>query len=315
MIDQGQLLRQVRLALQSENYQTAIYWLEQAINAAVLEGDVSAAGRHKGNLALIYYRLGQREKALECFQQALASARDESDRATEEGLLGNIGNIMREVGRHGEALSYLRQALKMSDEIDDVRGRGIWLSNLGLVYDDLERPEDAIPFHEQAIAIARDIQDMRGLAARLGNLGNSYVTKGDLLIALTYFAESAGIYRKIADHHALAQRLGVMGNLQAKIGRAAADEATKMDHLRRALGLYEETLALARGFKDASSEAELLRAMGGIAADMYDDNAAVEYWRSAGKIYRQMGQNEQTHVIASMLSGLRRSRRAAARDD
>jgi len=304
MVDPSQVLRQVRLALQNENFQTAIYWLEQAVNSASRDGDHSAEGRHMGNLALVHYRLGQRERALECFQVALASAREDSDLVTEEGLLGNIGNIMREIGRFGDAISYLTQALAISHEIDDRRGRGIWLGNLGLVYDDIDQPDQAIPLHQQAIEIARMIYDKRGLAARLGHLGNSCVSLGDYQLALTAFIESAQAHRELGDHAVLAQRLGVIGNLYGKLARASDNSYVRRELLEKALSHYVETLVLARTVNDQHSQAELLRAIGGISADLGAYTAALGYLRDAAKLYRQLGMNDQAQVIASMRAAL-----------
>jgi len=120
--EQIRLLRDVRLALQKDDYPTAIASLEKAAQIAGESGDIGMEGRHLGNLALLYYRLKQPHKALEYFEQALALARKDEDRTTEGGLLGNVGNILREMGRHEEAYEYLSQALIIADEIDDRRG-------------------------------------------------------------------------------------------------------------------------------------------------------------------------------------------------
>ncbi|NJR12645.1 tetratricopeptide repeat protein, partial [bacterium] len=142
-IEQAQLLRDVRLALQADDYSTAIRNLQQIIARARERGDVEAIGRHLGNLALIYYRQGDRAQALAHFEQALDCARQEQDRLTEEGLLGNMGNILREMGRYEEAHRSLAQALTIADEVEDTRGRGIWLGNMGLIYDDVRQPQRA----------------------------------------------------------------------------------------------------------------------------------------------------------------------------
>src|SRR5688500_14478275 len=104
MTDQIQLLRQVRLALQNDDFESAINALQQAAALAREAGDGAAEGRHLGNLALIYYRVQRPDKALQYFERALISAREDGDRLTEDGILGNMGNILREVGRHDDAI-------------------------------------------------------------------------------------------------------------------------------------------------------------------------------------------------------------------
>src|SRR5689334_16252949 len=89
MTDQVQLLRQVRLALQNDDFESAIDALQQAAALARESGDSAGEGRHLGNLALIYYRVQRPDKALHYFEHALASARADGDRLTEDGILGN----------------------------------------------------------------------------------------------------------------------------------------------------------------------------------------------------------------------------------
>jgi tetratricopeptide (TPR) repeat protein len=307
--DQASLLRQVRVALQKENYPKAIYWLEEAVKLARQEGDSSAEGRHVGNLALIYYRLGQHDLALEGFQRALNAARADDDRSTEEGLLGNIGNILREMGRHIEALDYLNQALLISQEIGDVRGRGIWLSNLGLVYDDMGRYVDAIPLHYSAVEVARQINDQRGLSARLGHLGNSYVALGDFLAAVEYFRAASDVHRQLGDQAALAQRLGIIGNLYSKLARSVQNLNERAEYFHQARAHYEQTLELAQSLGDAHSEVELLRVLGAMCAEEGDYDAAAAYLENAQTHYQQAGAVEQQQVVTSLLTAVQRLRK------
>lgn len=291
--EQTRLLRQIRLALQNNDYAAAIQSLEEAVQLAHEGGDVSAEGRHLGNLALIHYRLGHTEQALECFGRALVRARTSGDRVTEDGLLGNMGNILRELKRYDEAVSYLNMALLIAQEIGDVRGRGIWLGNLGLVYDDLQQPEQAVELHEQSVLVARQLNDQRGLASRLGNLGNSYVALGDYKQALRHFEEAAPLYEQLGDQRELALRLGIIGNLYAAIGRQVMPDPTALIHFSSALNYYQRTLALARQLDDRAGEAELLRSIGNVLANMGQYDQSIEYLELAAEIFQAMGLSQQ----------------------
>ena len=97
MDKQIELLKAVREALQKNDFDGAIDNLEQVVAIARKSGDSGAVGRHLGNLALTYYRIGNPSKALHHFEEALKEARNNKDRMTENGLLGNMGYILREV--------------------------------------------------------------------------------------------------------------------------------------------------------------------------------------------------------------------------
>lgn len=305
---QTELLRQVRLALRGEDHRMAIASLEQLVKLTRQSGDVGAEGRHLGNLALIYYRLGQKEKALEYFEQALDRARKDEDHATENGLLGNMGNILRELGRYDEAIDYINRALALAHESGDVRGRGIWLSNLGLVYDDLKKPDEAIKHHAQAVEIARELQDQRGLAARLSNLGNGYVSLQDYPAALAHFEEAVSIIRKMGDQRELALRLGIMGNLHNEMARSAADVTERNQHFATALDLYTETLQIARDLGDLGSEAQLLRSVGSILAYIRQYEQAEEYYRAAIQLFAAVGSHQEMEITQQLIEIIRQHR-------
>jgi tetratricopeptide (TPR) repeat protein len=290
-VDQVQLLRTVRLALQNQDYPEAIRSLKLAAKLAHDAGDVATEGRHLGNLALIYYRVGKHEQALRYFEHALAAARADDDRVTEDGILGNMGNILRELRRYDDAIDYLNRALLIAQEIGDVRGRGIWLGNLGLVYDDLGKSSEAIVLHEQSVFIARQLHDQRGLAQRLGNLGNSHMAADDFTTALKVFHEAVGIYREIGDKRewALALRLGIIGNIYSELGRRSPSEFEAKMCFDLALDSYKSTLELARELNDTFTEAELLSSLGNVYGNIGDYELAIEHFQGAYQRYSDLG--------------------------
>lgn len=299
--EQTRLLREVRLALQENNYPRAITALEQIIALARERGDIGAEGRHLGNLALTYYRLGDVEKALMYFQSALDCARKDEDRFTEDGLLGNMGNIYREVRRYPEAIDCLNNALLIAQEIGDTRGRGIWLSNLGLVYDDLRQPERAAEYHAQAVEIARSLRDQTNLASRLANLGNSYIMQGKYGQAIVPFREAVTLFELSGKPQELALRLGVLGNIHAHIGRSLLPDAAAHEHFQQALDYYQRTMELARELNDHVSEAELLRSIAGVLWGMGQRDDARNFMGVAQQLFSALGLQEQAQETAAMV--------------
>ena len=295
MDKQTELLKQVRLALQKNDFVTAIACLEQVVALARERGDVGAEGRHLGNLALTYYRLGNANQALENFQLALDCARKDQDRMTENGILGNMGNVLREVRRYDDAIKYLNEALIIAQELGDSRGRGIWLSNLGLVYDDLRQPDEAIPLHESSVKVARQLHDEPALAARLGNLGNTFVTRRDFLAAALYFKQAIEIYEKLGRKSDVALRVGIVGNLYAELGRFYLDKQEKKayEHFHEALDAYGKAMNLMRELGDTTSEAEVVRSIGHVLADAGQLEDAAQYLDVAQQMFETLGLKKQ----------------------
>lgn len=306
-LDQAQLLRDVRLALQADDFPGAIRNLQQVIVLAQQRDDNEATGRHLGNLALIYYRQGDRGQALDSFNQALECARKEKDRLTEEGLLGNMGNILREMGRFEEAHRSLSEALIIAEDLEDTRGRGIWLGNLGLVYDDIRQPQRASQFHAAAVAISRELQDRTNLISRLVNLGNSCIAYGDYASALPAFKEVVEITESTGRPQETALRLGILGNLSSALGRQALPDASAYPYFQDALTYYERTLELTNQLQDHVSEAEVLRSIATvfIAVDQRDE--ARRYLDAAHDIFAALGMAEKAHETARLKQSLSQS--------
>ena len=302
MTDQVQLLRQVRLALQNDDFESAIDALQQAAALARESGDSAGEGRHLGNLALIYYRVQRPDRALQYFERALVSARADGDRLTEDGILGNMGNILREVGRHDEAITYLNQALLIAQEIGDVRGRGIWLANLGLVYDDLTHHQAAIEVHQESVNVARIMRDQRGLASRLGNLGNSFLAAGNSSEALKCFHEVVALYKELGDKTEAALRMGIIGNINSELGRAAPNDFESTFYYGLALDAYRDTLVMAQELDDKVGEGDLLTSMGNVYGNMGDYDQAINHFTAALQIFGSLGLEDRAEYIRNNLS-------------
>lgn len=299
------LLREIRLALQQNDYEQAIYSLHAIIDIASEKGDRGAQARHLGNLALTYYRIGNVDASLEAFSQALICAREDDDLFTQSGLLGNMGNILREVRRYDDAIQYLNHALLLAQEIGDQRGRGIWLSNLGLVYDDLQQYERACELHIEAVAVARRLNDQPNIASRLGNLGNTFISMGDYNQALEFFDEAITIFELLGKPEEVALRMGIMGNIYATLARQLGDDPDAHNFFTTALENYQKTLDVARELGDYLSEAELLRSIGYVLVETGRIRMANQYLRTARDRFVQLSRPEEANQISDLLQRIR----------
>ncbi len=304
MSDALQLQRRLRMALQNEDYEAAFACLTEAVEQARQAGDRAAEGRHLGNLALMYNRLGQPEEALRCFEQALALVRAEGDRVTEDGLLGNMGNVLRETERYEEAREYLHAALQIAQEIGDVRGRGIWLSNLGLVYDNMQQPERAIEYHSQSIGVARQLYDQRGLATRLRKLSDSFVAAGNPIEALKCLGEALTIYTSLGDQRELLGGLMAGAQIHHTLAREAQSEGQAQLFDQNALEYYRHALVLARSLTDRVAEVELLARVGETLIFLGDEAAARRWLQGAQRLAERLGMSEWLAAVTQLLEQL-----------
>jgi len=301
-----QLQRRLRLALQADDHEIAIDCLQQAAALAHQQEDRATEGRHLGNLALVYNRLGRPADALRCFEQALVLVRAEGDRVTEDGLLGNMGNILRELKRYDDARDYLNTALQLAQEIGDVRGRGIWLSNLGLVYDDLGQPETAIEYHSQSIGVARQLRDQRGLANRLRKLSDSFLATGNPMEALKCLGEALTIYTDIGDQGELLDGLIASGHIHYELGLTTPNTGVRQLFFSNARDYYRHALSLTAEADNPSLEAFLFAVLGKVLSNLNAPDEALESFTLARSRYAQLGQTDQITAIEAEVAALTR---------
>lgn len=90
-----ELLRAARVAMQQNDFLSAVDALESLVAHAERTGDTDAETRHRGSLALLYNRLGLSDDALEQLRVALELAQSAGNRATESALRGNLSRPAR----------------------------------------------------------------------------------------------------------------------------------------------------------------------------------------------------------------------------
>jgi tetratricopeptide (TPR) repeat protein len=301
---QTELLREIRIALQNNDYSMAIRSLEEIVLLVRERGDVGAEGRHLGNLALTYYRLGNPVMALTHFEQALHCARQDNDRLTENGLLGNMGNVLRELKQYDDAVDYLNQALLIAQELGDNRGRGIWLSNLALVYDDLHDYQESILLHANSVRVARQIHDLPALAVRLGNLGSSCIAAHQPEQAIEPFKEALQICEQLARLPDVAVRTRALADLYADLGRTWLPEERAYQCFGEALDYYGKAMLLMRELEDHAGEAQVIRRIGNLLVDAGQLEDAAQYLQVAQHMFETLGLNRQAERSRKTLEKL-----------
>jgi CHAT domain-containing protein/Tfp pilus assembly protein PilF len=120
------------LLLQSFHSDQAIPWFEKALESARTLNAVQTQARTVGNLGSCYYRLGDLEKAIHCFEQAEAEFARAGQRYARQIWLRNIGNIYLERRDYVRAGDIYRRALAIARELGDEPSMATVLNNLAM---------------------------------------------------------------------------------------------------------------------------------------------------------------------------------------
>ena len=314
-IEEGEALR-AQGTLESMRLAEKKY--EEALQLCRDIGNRSGEAMALNNLGLVYYSLGEKQKALDFFTQALPLLRAVGDRGEEAITLINLGAVYDSVGEKQKALDFYTQALPLLRAVGDRGGEATTLNNIGSVYDSLGEKQKALDLYSQALPLLRAVGDRGGEAATLNNAGLVYDSLGEKQKALDFYTRALPLRRAVGDRRGEAATLNSLGlvydSLGEKqkaldfydqaltLGRAAGarrEEATTLNNIglvydslgekQKALDLYSQALPLWRAVGDRSGEARALNNFGLVYDALGEKQKALDFYAQALSLLRAVG--------------------------
>jgi tetratricopeptide (TPR) repeat protein len=263
--------------------------------------DPTLRGSSVGNLGTAYYRIGQHQRAITCYEQALRLARELQSRWDEAVWLGNLGLCYADLGQIDQAIEYHEQALLIRREVGDRGGEATDLGNIGNRYADLGQTARAIEYIEQALAIDREMGSRDGEALGLCNLGNRYVVLGQFAEAMQCFKEALAHAREIGYRLIEAASQTNMGNVY--LAQGEWDEAAMQ--FKQAIEIADDT---------TNTQFQMWARLGLTRANLgRGDLAAAREMAGAARQYDVPLNNHNTSAVLG-LAALRQGDRIAAEE-
>lgn len=99
-----------------------------------------------GNLGVVFRKLKEHNRAIECYTERLKIAYETNDRMRVSIGLGSIGNIYYDLGELEKAKECFQKAFYIDQEIGHKSGEVNWAWNLGLIYERFGEYQQAIKF-------------------------------------------------------------------------------------------------------------------------------------------------------------------------
>ncbi|MDZ7956824.1 MAG: tetratricopeptide repeat protein [Aulosira sp. DedQUE10] len=213
------------------------------------------------NTGALYFRMGQYQKALEVYQQTLAIQKADSDRIGSADTLNNIGVVYMNLGNYTQALNSYQQALT--------------------TVQDFCYKEKLTCYYGSGAAI-------------LNNFSGAYFSLGQYQKSLELAEKSANIYQKFRtgeykgtnkqDIQLLYDALGQNPQaLQQITSRAVVGDAFGKDSFQyeKALGFYQQALAIHREVSDKVSETATLKYLGDVLAKQNQPQLAIAFYKQS----------------------------------
>jgi tetratricopeptide (TPR) repeat protein len=266
-----------------------IEWVEQALAAALQQGDRYAEGACYSFLGSAYSSLGEIRTSIKLTKRYLDVMRELGKREDEGGALKSIGRGFLDLGKYRRSIIFLERALSVTREVGDRRTESSVLLYLGQSYAALGDTERALQLYEQGLRIARETENLWNQSAILGSIGNIHLShRGNC--ALQYYEEALSISREIGDRKGEAASLNGIGKVYTQIGHPK----DAMDYFKQALEIHLE-------FGDQVGISKTYGDMGLAHSAMDDHRCAIEFYERQLTIAREIGDKQsQADCLGNM---------------
>jgi signal transduction histidine kinase/Tfp pilus assembly protein PilF len=216
----------------------AISMLSKAKELFFCNGDDKGVQIADSNIAAQYFRLSERDKALEHMFESLILAEKLGNKMSMANTKLNIGSIFFDLHDYDKGLLYYNKALSMFKKLGDRSGEAQVLNYIGSVYMEQDKAEEAITYIKNSLSIAEDIHYEMGIANALCNLGEISVLQHDFREAKEMLQKSLTLYTSIGNsfgsaavHLALSQCMSIIESPYHDLSKA-------MVHAQEALSQF-----------------------------------------------------------------------------
>jgi tetratricopeptide (TPR) repeat protein len=146
------------------------------------------------NIAGIYYKKGELDKALGYFEESLRLETDEKEKAT---TYNNIAIIYGNKGDYQKAVEYFQKAIETGERYGDYHGVSVRKLNLGELYRRMKDYEKAEKYLLEGLEGVRKVGDKYWEATGYGYIGLLYRDMGAKKTAKDYLMRAYNLFKSI----------------------------------------------------------------------------------------------------------------------
>lgn len=239
------------------------------------------------NLATLYQRLGNDQRAINIYREELASRQVLLNKEVAH-VLANLGILYRRLGDPEQALSSYREAEGYYARDKDTDGELGVLKNVGIVLAlDLGRLKDALKTFDRAVALAEHVGNQREIMQGLLYRGETLYRMDRLSEAGKEFSRALTYANQLGTTEEQWKALYGLGKIELRQGRSEAAEEKFRDAISR-IETLRSRLQLSRLKTDfLADKRDVYDGMIQLLLDRNDVPAALEYMeRSRARVFQ-----------------------------
>lgn len=214
-----------------------------ALELAVQIEDQDRVARARNNIGLIYWSLGEHDRARTHLERSIQDFRALGDHEPLPSALSNLGLVLIEMDEPRRGLEVLEDALALVGDGNNVRTEAKILSNMGFAHETLEQIDEALAFHRRALGMRERLGDHWGKARSLAQLGSLQKRQGRLEAALASYREAELAAIEADARPELEEITRAIAALSASLGDDAASHAALRRHVKAAAAVDRTEVA------------------------------------------------------------------------
>lgn len=182
----------------AEAYDTALYYLNKAMQQALLAKDRLQEARVLNDMGVCYYRKNEVEKSIDYISRSLAIREELNDDEQLRNAYNNTAFIYKETGLIDQSLELNFKALALAEKRKDNRAIALSFNNIGALYQKyLKDPLRALEYYKKGLAISEKEGDKKGVSLVKNNIGAVYAEMNNYNEAIIWYGQSLGVRREI----------------------------------------------------------------------------------------------------------------------
>jgi signal transduction histidine kinase len=176
---------------------SAIYFVQQALDIARAKGDSLNIGLSLMNLGVFYGDLSEFTKAIEYCLQGLKIVEGKTYTKTEVQINDRLQVLYMQMSQYDKAIVYGEKAVQQSRQLKLPAFLAQSLSNLAMSYNGKKMPEKAMPLLVEALAITKNLGSTNMESSILLNLADIALGKSDYVTVKKYSERSLELFRQM----------------------------------------------------------------------------------------------------------------------
>ena len=268
----------------------AVRYYELAIEVDRVCNDTHSQLSSYNCIGNLYCNHDDYNSAMPYFYKSLEIAERIGDDVSRAAVFNNFGNIYYLQQDYTKACDYYTQALTININNGDTAAAALNYSNIASVYDAQKNCARSETYYDKAIELYHQSNDKMSEAFNLESLASLYYRNEKYNKAKVTYLAAAEIFNDLDNRKGYALSL-----------RCAGDTMRMLCEYKNAEKALLESLEVCQNIGDSDGEAESLSYLASMYSEKPDNNRAVENYKKAAELYRQLNRNVE---YADMLSGL-----------